>query len=274
MKFSVLMSIYFKENPDDFDECMKSIWDNQSLKPSEIVLVEDGPLTTELYSVIKSWKNKLSDILRIIKLPENVGTGKAKNHGLDACSFEIICIVDTDDIYASDRFQKQVQFLKMNPDITIVGGQIVEFVENIDSPSGMRKVPLNHNELVNYAKKKNPLNNVTIAYRKTAIQAVGGYKHHLWMEDYNLFLRVIAAGHKIHNLPDVLVYARVDNGMHGRRKGMKYIQSEFQLMKLKINLKTQGYVSAYFYFLLRSSTRLLPTSILSFIYDNFLRKKP
>lgn len=46
------------------------------------------------------------------------------------------------------------------------------------------------------------------------------------MEDYNLWLRVIGNNYKVANLPDVLLYARVGNGMHARRKGFQYIKSE------------------------------------------------
>ncbi|MFW2788068.1 amylovoran biosynthesis protein AmsE, partial [Acinetobacter baumannii] len=126
-----------------------------------------------------------------------------------------------DDIYVPERFEKQIKFLQQNPEISIVGGQIFEFIEDIGNPVGMRKVPLSNVELRNYAKKQSPFNNMTITYRKSHILEVGGYQHHLWMEDYNLFLRVIAKGYKIENLPDVLVYARIDNGMHGRRKGLQ-----------------------------------------------------
>ena len=76
---------------------------------------------------------------------------------------------------------------------------------------------------------------MTIAYKRKDIISVGGYQHHLWMEDYNLYLRVLSQGFKIHNLQDILVYARVDNGMHARRKGLEYIKSEKQLLDLKSN---------------------------------------
>ncbi|MCB2301673.1 glycosyltransferase, partial [Acinetobacter baumannii] len=228
--FSVLSSIYHKEHPEHFNTCMESIWDKQTLKPTEIVLIEDGPLTPELDQIIAKWQEKLGKVLRVKKLEKNVGTGKAKNIGLQECIYDIVCIVDTDDIYVPERFEKQIKFLQQNPEISIVGGQIFEFIEDIGNPVGMRKVPLSNEELRNYAKKQSPFNNMTITYRKSHILEVGGYQHHLWMEDYNLFLRVIAKGYKIENLPDVLVYARIDNGMHGRRKGLQYIKSEKQLL--------------------------------------------
>ena len=271
--FSVLSSIYHKEHPFHFNACMESIWDKQTLKPTEIILVEDGPLTPELDKVIAHWQEKLGNILRVKKLDKNVGTGKAKNIGLQECTYDIICIVDTDDIYVPERFEKQIEFLKHNLDISIIGGQILEFVEDIHTPTGMRKVPLSNEELKEYAKKQSPFNNMTITYRKSHILEVGGYQHHLWMEDYNLFLRVIAKGYKIQNLADVLVYARIDNGMHGRRKGLQYIKSEKQLLNLKKELKIQNPIHANILFLIRSAFRLMPSSLLGKIYNTFLRKK-
>lgn len=271
--FSVLCSIYHKENPSHFHECMQSIWDNQTLKPTEIVLIEDGPLTPQLDQVIQQWQVKLGDVLRVTKLAQNVGTGKAKNIGLQQCSYEIVCIVDTDDISVSNRFERQVEFLNTKTDVVIVGGQIIEFTEDTDNPSGMRKVPLQHDALYHFAQRQSPFNNMTIAYRRSKILEVGGYHHHLWMEDYNLFLRVIAHGCKIENLEEVLVYARIDNGMHARRKGIEYIKSEKQLLDLKKQLKLQSPVHANILFLIRSAFRLLPSGILGMVYNNFLRKK-
>lgn len=271
--FSALSSIYHKENPAHFDACMQSIWDKQTLKPTEIILVEDGPLTSDLDRIIAMWKAKLGDVIQIIKLPKNVGTGKAKNIGLKACNYEVVCIVDTDDIYVSDRFEKQVNFLEQHQDVVIVGGQILEFAEDISNPSGKREVPLSNDDLINYAQRQSPFNNMTIAYRKSKILGVGGYQHHLWMEDYNLFLRIIAKGYQISNLPDVLVYARIDNGMHGRRKGFKYIKSEKQLLDLKKQLKIQPPFYATIYFIVRSTFRLMPANLLGKIYNTFLRKK-
>ncbi|NUG24578.1 glycosyltransferase, partial [Acinetobacter lactucae] len=247
-----------KEHPLHFNLCMESIWDKQTLKPTEIVLIEDGPLTPELDQIIAKWQEKLGTVLRVKKLEQNVGTGKAKNIGLQECTYDIVCIVDTDDIYVPERFEKQIKFLEKNPDVSIVGGQILEFVEDTQNPTGMRNVPLSNEDLRNYAKKQSPFNNMTITYRKSHIIEVGGYQHHLWMEDYNLFLRVIAKGHKIQNLPDVLVYARIDNGMHGRRKGFQYIKSEKQLLDLKKQLKLQNPLYANMLFLIRSAFRLLP----------------
>lgn len=271
--FSVLISIYYKENPVHFNECMQSVWDKQTLKPNEIILIKDGPLSAELDQVIDFWQNKINETIKVIELEKNVGTGKAKNIGLQQCSNEIVCIVDTDDISAPDRFEKQVSYLYENPSLTLVGGQIIEFIDTIENQQGMRKVPLTHDKLIDYALKQSPFNNMTIAYRKSKVIEVGGYQHHLWMEDYNLFLRLIAANCRLANLSDTLVYARIGNGMHARRKGLEYIKSEKQLLNLKKQLKLQNPIHANMLFLIRSAFRLMPSSLLGKIYNTFLRKK-
>ena len=113
---------------------------------------------------------------------------------------------------------------------------------------------------------------MTVAYKKSIILNLGGYQHHLYMEDYNLWLRVISNGYLIANLNDVILYARTGNGMHGRRKGLNYIKSELRLASLKIELGLQNMINAYFVFTLRSSARLIPTKWLSKFYNIFLRK--
>lgn len=272
MKCSILSSVYHKENPQHFDTCLHSLWTQQTRQADEMILVEDGPLTPELNAVIDQWQQRLGERLRVIKLPQNVGTGRAKNIGLEHCTHEIVCIADTDDIYVPDRLAKQLDFLQNHPDIDIVGGQIAEFTDQPDHITGVRRVPCEHEQLVPFAQRHSPFNNMTIVYRKQAILNIGGYQHHLWMEDYNLFLRAIASGCRLHNLPDILVHARIDNGMHGRRRGLAYIKSEKQLFDLKRQLKLQAFLPAFLLFLTRSSFRLLPAKLLGFLYSRLLRQ--
>ena len=118
MKFSVLISIYHKEKPEYFDRCLQSIWDEQSLRPDEIILVQDGPLNNELYLSIDKWRNKLGKKLTIVSLEKNVGLGDALNIGLDRCTCDIVARMDTDDISTPDRFEKQIGFLKEHPEMT------------------------------------------------------------------------------------------------------------------------------------------------------------
>ena len=271
--FSVLLSLYNKENPLFLDQCLSSIWSDQSRLPSEIVLVIDGPIGDALKEKVMYWKNNIGDAFKIIQLRENVGLGKALNEGLKHCANEWIFRMDTDDICTPDRFEKQVAFIQENPDIVLFSGQVIEFDQDISNASILKAVPVGFEEIKKFAQKRCPFNHMAVAYRKSIIEELGSYQHHLFMEDYNLWLRVIGAGYKVGNLTDVIVYARVGNGMHARRKGFQYIKSEKQLRDLKKQLKLQSAFHANMLFVVRSMFRLMPTTLLSTIYNMFLRKR-
>lgn len=272
-KFSVLLSLYYKETPLFLDQCLSSIWSDQSTLPSEIVLVLDGPIGDALQEKATYWKNKIGDALKIIQLKDNVGLGKALNEGIKHCSNEWIFRMDTDDICTPDRFEKQLKFIEENSNIVLFSSQVIEFEQDISSATVLKAVPIEFEEIKKFAQKRCPFNHMAVAYKKSVIEKLGGYQHHLFMEDYNLWLRVIGAGYKVGNHPDVLVYARVGNGMHARRKGFEYIKSEKQLLDLKKLLKLQPSIHANMLFLARSLFRLLPASMLGKIYNMFLRKR-
>ena len=273
INFSILLSLYHKEKVEYLEKCFESIWDQQTLKPNEIVLVLDGPIGEGLTKSVEHWQQKLGNILKIVTLAENVGLGKALNEGLKHCTNEWVFRMDTDDICTPDRFSKQVAFIKENPDGVLFGGQILEFDNTPHDSAVIKTVPVTHEDIKKFAKKRCPFNHMTVAYKRSVIQELGGYQHHLFMEDYNLWLRVIGAGYKVANLPDVILYARVGNGMHARRKGLEYIKSEKKLLDLKKELKLQHPIHANMLFLIRSMFRLLPSTMLGKIYNNFLRKK-
>lgn len=273
MNFSLLMSLYFKEKSEYLHSCFLSIWQQQTIRPSEIILIIDGPIGENLQECVSYWQEQIGDILKIIKLKKNVGLGSALNEGIQYCSNEWIFRMDTDDICTSDRFEKQIKLIKENPEVVLFSGQILEFNENPLDAKVLKSVPVEHAEILKYAQTRSPFNHMTVAYKKSVIESVGGYQHHLYMEDYNLWLRVIGAGYQVGNHPDVLLYARVGNGMHARRKGLQYIKSEKQLLDLKNELKLQNPLYANMMFLVRSVFRLMPSTVLGKFYNSFLRKK-
>ena len=273
MEFSILLSLYYKESPLALDECFLSIWQDQSIQPNEIVLVLDGAIGEELRQCVIKWQKIIGKSLKVIPLSQNIGLGRALNEGLKHCTNEWVFRMDTDDICLRDRFEKQIQYIKQKPNLVLFSGQILEFNRSPKEITVLKAVPVEHDEIVRYAQKRSPFNHMTVAYKKSVIDAVGGYRHHLFMEDYNLWLRVIGKGYQVGNHPDVLLYARVGNGMHARRKGMEYLKSEWQLLNLKKQLKLQSPIHANILFLIRSAFRLLPSSVLGKVYNTFLRKK-
>lgn len=271
LKFSVLLSVYINEKPEYLDQALSTILVSQTIKPTEIVLVKDGPLTPCLDEIITVWENKFPKVFNVIILDKNLGLGNALNIGLKHCRYDWIFRMDTDDYCDQERFQKQITFIQSNSDIVLLGTCTEEFDISMSKSIGFRIVPSSHQEICNYIKKRNPFNHMTVAFRKNIIEDIGGYQHHLFMEDYNLWIRVIAAGYKVANLQDCLVSVRGGDSMVKRRKGITYIKSEFQLAKLKIEKEIDTPLNSYLNFTLRSIPRLLPTYMLSKVYKN-LRK--
>nr|UOP05713.1 glycosyltransferase [Conchiformibius kuhniae] len=207
------MSLYYREKPEYLRKCLNSLA-MQTKAADQIVLVYDGEVGAALEAVVA----KFSDLpLEIVRLPENIGLGRALNVGLDACRHEWVFRMDTDDMCIPERFEKQCAFIETNPEIDLFGGQISEFSHRAEQPDGVRRVPLQHHEICKFAKKRNPFNHMTVAYKKSCVMKAGGYQHHLYMEDYNLWLRMLAQGAQTANLPDALVQVRSGEQMVARR---------------------------------------------------------
>lgn len=270
--FSVLMSIYSKENPKFFHECLKSIWNNQTLKPHQIVLVKDGELTDELEEIIQDWQNQLKDILKIVPLSQNVGLAKALNAGLEHCEHEWVFRMDTDDICTPDRFEKQVAFIQSNPDTVVIGGQIIEFKENIDDSNLLKEVPTTHEKITKYAKSRNPINHMTVAFKKSVVLQMGGYHNAPLYEDYDLWVRLLLNNQKFANLPDILVYARAGTGMYQRRGGFHYAKNEIMIQKCFYNMGFLTRQQLLKNLAVRLPIRLLPNAVRAWVYQFLLRK--
>ena len=230
------MSLYKKEKPEYLRLALDSML-NQTVKPDEIVLVEDGPLTDELYDVVEEYKADL----HIVKNEKNLGLGLALNKGLKACRNELVARMDTDDISELDRCEKQLAFFEVHPSATILGGQLEEFIETADNAVGRRIVPESDSELKAYMKKRCPFNHMTVMFKRSDILEAGNYQDWFWNEDYYLWVRLALAGYEFANLPDVLVHARVGADMYQRRGGSKYYESEINLQKFMLEKKVIGY---------------------------------
>ncbi len=264
MQFSVLMSLYDKEKPSYLDECLGSLA-CQTLQANEIVLVYDGPINADLNAVVIKWS--LSLPIKIIALETNVGLGQALNEGMKHCSFNYIARMDTDDICKPNRFEMQVKYMESNPDIDISGSCTVEFIDNKNNIVSERKVPLTNSEVKRFARLKNPFNHMTVIFKKSCVESVGGYQHHYLMEDYNLWLRLLGKGYTAGNLDMALVMVRVGNDMLVRRRGFKYVLSEYKLAQVKRATGFQSFLTSHYYFILRSIPRLLPLWALKKIYN-------
>jgi len=264
MFFSVLLSVYINESPCYLNASLTSIWDSQTLKPSQIVLVQDGPLNTELYVIIKKWKKRLGDIFTIVSLAHNVGLASALNEGLKFCRYEIVARMDTDDIALPNRFEQQLSFLEANPHISVCSGQIEEYSEDLITKLSTRKLPLRHDEILKFAKKRNPISHPCVIFKKTDVIAVGGYPL-IYPEDYPLWVLMLNKDYQFANLPQILVKMRVGDALTARR-GLRFLKGEIQVFNLMYKIRFLSTAEYCLNIIQRIFVRLGPTWLKKILY--------
>lgn len=272
-KFSVLMPIYIHEKDDELRAAIDSII-NQTLMPNEILIIADKDIPQNTRDILEEYKSKYPKIFNPIILTEDASVGKARAISVVKAKFDIVANMDADDLSRSDRFEKQIQFLKDNPNIDVVGSCITEFENSPDNIYAKRDVPLLHKDIYKYCKFRNPINNMTVMCRKDAVMEAGNYRDMREFEDYELWSRMIIKGYKFANLSDYLINARAGHDMIIRRQGLNvYFKYEFPLFLSFYKQKfitgkefLKAIISKYF-------LRVIPNWLKGFIYYNFLHKK-
>lgn len=270
-KFSISMCVYGGDNAEWFRTSVESVL-NQTQIPNEIVLVVDGPVPDDLNAVIRNYEEL--ELFNIIRLETNQGHGIARKTGLDNCTNDLVAIMDADDICTRNRFEKQIEAFHNYPDSDIVGGMITEFIDTPDNVVGKRIVPLEDSEIKEYMQRRCPMNLVTVMFKKTSIEKVGGFIDWYCEEDYYLWLRMDLANMKFRNVDDVLVNVRVGEDMYQRRGGVKYFKSEAKLQKYMLDNKIIGLPR----YIINVSERLvlqvlMPNKLRGFIFQKFARSK-
>lgn len=230
-QFSVLMAVYGAERPAYLEAALKSVWDKQTLKPDQIVLVKDGPLTAELEATVSAWQAKLGEVLDVVALDTNRGLATALNAGLPVCKHDLVARMDSNDLSLPERFARQVALMAANPDIAVCSGQMEEWNETMDTQIGLRRVPESHEEIFRMAHSRNPMNHTTTMYRKSAVLGVGGYPI-IYPEDYPLWCLMLMRGHRFANLPVATSRMRADNNFLARR-GRPILEGEMQILDLQ-----------------------------------------
>jgi glycosyltransferase involved in cell wall biosynthesis len=270
--FTVLMAVYFKEEPSRFMLALESIFSN-TLQPNAVVLVADGPLPNSLESIIQDFQCRFN-IFQVHRLYENQGLAKALNAGLALVRTEWVVRADSDDINRLDRFERQANAIaKIFPPVDILGGAIQEIYSD-GTPIAIRSTPINNFDIRSFARQRNPFNHMTVAFRAELIRGVGGYPEIFLKEDYALWASLIHADACCGNLSDILVDAIVGKEMYSRRGGLKYALAEYELQKHLIKCNIKGVGRAVVDGIGRSIIFLLPKNFREYIYKNLLRKKP
>lgn len=270
MDYSVLMSVYKKDNPEWLKEAIESIL-NQTVKTNDFVIVEDGALSKELANVLEDYKNKYSNVIRLVKLKRNVGLGPALKRGIVECRNEWIARIDADDYSKIDRIEKQIEKILEDDTIDIIGSNHIEFIDDITNVIAIKKLPTTHDKIVKYARRRNPFSHSAVMYRKSKVIEAGNYKACYLCEDYDLWIRMIEVGAKCFNINEELNCVRVSQDLYKRRGGLKYLKS---LLHFKREQYKKGFYSFNDYMVSSAShvvVCLMPTVMRKFVYEKFLR---
>lgn len=269
--YSVLMSVYYKENPEHLKQAIESI-QAQTFPTDDFVLVCDGPLNKELDSVIKKKQQEMKNILNVVRLKKNVGLGNALNKGIQQCKNELVARMDSDDISYPDRCEKQLAVFNTYSEISVCSGIVEEFATNPKVVEARRVPPETHAEIREFAKVRNPFNHPCVMYKKSDVETVGSYKDFYLLEDYYLWVRMIIAGYRGYNLQEPLLHMRAGTDMYMRRGGLKYTKTQEKLFRF---MKNNGFISKGQYIkncVIRGESSLAPNWLRKFMFEKVLRK--
>ncbi|MCL2062544.1 MAG: glycosyltransferase [Firmicutes bacterium] len=271
MRFSVLMSVYKNSKVSEVKECLESLY-NQTIPSDDIVIVLDGFIEQELHDVLQAEAAERAEI-QLYSIETNVGLGNALKYGMEFCKHELIARMDTDDIAVFDRFEKQLRCFEQDEELSIVGADIAEFIGDKENIVSYRRLPSEHEEICKFLKKRCPFNHMTVMFKKSEVEKAGGYLEWYYNEDSYLWVRMFLAGSRFKNIPEVLVYARIDRNTFRRRGGMKYYKSERDLFKF---MKNNKIISGCAYFRAKFVRFLvyvlLPNGVRAWLFKRAARK--
>jgi glycosyltransferase involved in cell wall biosynthesis len=269
--YSVLMAVWYKERPEYLQQAIESL-QAQTLPTRDFVLVCDGPLGEALEAVIEAKQQEMGPVLKVIRLEENGGLGKALKAGLKHCECNLVARMDSDDIAYPERCEKQVEVFNKYRDISICSGVVEEFSTSPNCVEARRVLPETNAEIVKFARTRCPFNHPCVMYKKSAVEAVGSYEDFYLLEDYYLWLRMLMAGYKGYNLQVPLLHMRAGSAMYLRRSGFKYAKSQVRLLKF---MRRRGFIGPWQYMagcVARCGAAVVPNWLRHLVFGKMLRK--
>ena len=268
--FSVCMSVYRNDKPEDFITAVRSIY-YQTIRPAEIILVVDGPVPVTIDTAITELQEEIP-VMKVVRLTNNCGHAVARQTGLDAATNNLCAVMDSDDIAVPERFEKQLLAFEKYPEVSVIGGIIKEFIGRLDNVVGTRCVPEFDDGIRAFMKSRCPMNMVTVMMKKTDVMKAGGYQSWYCEEDYYLWVRLALSGYKFYNIQENLVNVRVGKEMYQRRGGLKYFISEARLQAYMLKNGIISFPRYTVNVLLRLVLQvLMPNKVRGWLFQKFAR---
>lgn len=273
-KYSVLMSVYFKEQPEFLKVAIQSMID-QTVKPDQFIIVKDGPLTSELDQVIDEYDSKYLGLFTIIANKTNLGLGPALKKGVLESRNELIARMDSDDFCVNDRVEKQLKIFSSHPEIGMVGSYEAEFINDINNVVAIHRVPEKSKEIKQFMRRRCAMLHPTVIFKKNAVIAAGNYQEtsvYAVYEDYDLFARMIFdANIKCFNIQECLYYIRTSEDFYQRRGGFKYAKTVLRFKWHLFRKKNMSFADFCISGIGQAVVCVLPNKLRKIFYMTFLR---
>lgn len=264
MTISVIMSTYHRERPENLDTAMKSIWTDQTRKPDQIVLVEDGLLTPQLNEIVEKWKGVIGDALKVVDNKVNKGLAASLNDAIENASGELLARMDSDDISCPDRFRLQEEYMTSHPDVDILGGGLQEF-DDAGTRSSIRIYPATMQDVKARIHRLAPLAHPSVMFRKRFFDDGFRYNSKYYLcEDITLWFNAVNANRVINNIPEVVINFRLNPTTMSRRRSKAW--AEFCAYNEGIYAMHGLFTTCYIFSCLRFAFRMMPSSIVNATY--------
>jgi len=267
LDYSVLMTVYAKDNPDYARLSLDSIL-NQTVRTNDFVLVCDGPLSAELDALIEKYVARFPDLFNVVRLKENVGLGAALRAGVLLCKNELVARMDDDDISKPERCERQLKEFEKNDQLSVVGSYMDEFEEDYARPLRTKSVPSNFDEIKTFSRRRNPFNHSTVMFRKSSVIGAGNYSEMRTNQDVELWVRMINSGYIGYNISESLVLFRFDQKTYQRRKDWTNVKLMIDVWKGFRKKKYCSYFDYLVVFWSQIIIYLMPVKLLTWVYNH------
>lgn len=269
--YSVLMPVYYKDNTEWLKISIESML-SQTIKPSEFIIIKDGPITSELEEVINYYCELFPKLFVIENFENNVGLGRVLAYGVELCSNEYIARMDADDYSLPDRCERQLEIFEQDNSLDVVGSNVKEFTEEINNIISYVNLPETNDEVIKFAKKRCPIRHPAIMYKRSKVLLAGNYRDYRHAQDYNLAVNMLIKGYKFYNIQEYLTFMRVNKDFYKRRGGLKQLKL---VLRLKKEFLGCGFYSITDYIISALGNAivcLMPNSLRRIFYKNILRR--
>lgn len=264
-----VLPVYIGVSPEEFTRAYRSI-EFQTLPPEEILVVLDGPVQSEISEFLNNQKRS-DGRLSVIALETNQGVSAAMRSAFEQAQHRWVARHDADDIMMPDRFAKQWPAV-VDGRYAAVGGAMLEFVGDPTNIVRVRRLPSAHVAIAKYARMNSPLNNQSTIFDRDAVLAVGNVRDLHFMEDYDLFARLIANGYLLHSIDEALVLVHAQETMYDRRTDERFSASEIQMQRNLVGLGLISAPRAVLNYAARQLFRKLPRPLLKIAYTKLFHR--